>query len=85
MKNKFVKINDLYFEIQELCDYYNLEYKFGLIIDAIFEMGMSCALNRKDWKYSDYVRLSDILIFKEEFNVLIKAFFNGGVKNETHN
>lgn len=85
MKNKFVRINDFYFEILELCDYYNIVNKYQLIIDAIFELAISCALNRSDWKYSDYIRLYDVLIVKDELIKLMKAFFIGGIKNDTYN
>ena len=77
MKNKFIRISEFYHEILELCDYYNLEEPYDRLVTAIFELAMSCTLNRKDWKYSDYVRLYDVLIVKDEFNKLIKTLFKG--------
>ena len=77
MKNKFVRISDFYFEILELSDYYNLEETYAHLINAIFEMAISCSLQRRDWKYSDYIRLYDVLIVKDEFEKVLKVLFRG--------
>ena len=50
--NKYIKIGDLYFEILELCDYYNLENKLKPYIHDIFEMAITCTLQRQSWRKS---------------------------------
>lgn len=79
MKNKFIRISDFYHEILELCDYYNLEEPYDRLVTAIFEMAISCSLQRTDWKYSDYFRLYDVLIVKTEFEKILKALFRGEI------
>ena len=79
MKNKFIRISDFYHEILELCDYYNLEEPYERLVTAIFRMAISCALQRQDWKYSDYFRLYDVLIVKDEFEKILKALFRGEI------
>lgn len=79
MKNKFIRISDFYHEILEMCDYYNLEEPYDRLITAIFRMAISCSLQRTDWKYSDYIRLYDVLIVKDEFEKILKALFRGEI------
>lgn len=79
MKNKFIRISEFYHEILELCDYYNLEEPYDRLVTAIFEMAISCSLQRRDWKYSDYFRLYDVLIVKDEFEKILKALFRGEI------
>ena len=79
MKNKFIRISEFYHEILELCDYYNLEEPYDRLVTAIFRMVISCSLQRTDWKYSDYIRLYDVLIAKEEFEKILKVLFRGEI------
>lgn len=44
MKTKYVKISDLYFEILETSDYYNLEEQYRELITDIFIMSVSFTL-----------------------------------------
>ena len=79
MKNKFIRISDFFFFFLEMCDYYNLEEPYDRLVTAIFRMAISCALNRQDWKYSDYIRLYDVLIVKKKKKKILKALFRGEI------
>lgn len=75
--NKYVKIGDLYFEILEICDYYNLEDNFKPYIHDVFEMLITCTLQRQSWSGIEYITLKQALPIKDEFNKLIKTLFKG--------
>ena len=72
MKNKYIQISDLYFEIIEVCDYYNLNDKYEEIIDLIFDMCISCRFKSKSWEFIDYIKLNEAWLIKAQFNKLIK-------------
>lgn len=80
--NKYVKIGDLYFEILEMCDYYNLENKVKPYIHDVFEMLITCTLQRQSWRGIDYITLKQALLIKDEFNKLAKTLFKGVIDNE---
>lgn len=75
--NKYIKIGDLYFEILELCDYYNLENKLKPYIHDIFEMAITCTLQRQSWSGIEYISAKKALIIKEQFNKILRELFKG--------
>lgn len=81
MKNKFVRISDLYQEVLELFDNYNLERTYNLtqFILIVFETLITCSLNRTDWSYSDYIRLYDVIFIKDGFDDIFKILFRGEI------
>lgn len=82
MKTKYVKISDLYFEILETSDYYNLEEQYRELITDIFNMSVSCTLQRQSWMVNDYISLNKAIIIKDEFNKVFKILFKGVINNE---
>lgn len=82
MKTKYVKISDLYFEILETSDYYNLEEQYRELIIDIFNMSVSCTLQRQSWMVNDYISLNKAIIIKDEFNKVFKILFKGVINNE---
>ncbi len=81
MKNKFVRISDLYQEVLELFDNYNLERTYNLtqFILIVFETLITCSLKRTDWSYSDYIRLYDVIFIKDGFDDIFKILFRGEI------
>ena len=81
MKNKFIRISDLYQEVLELFDNYNLERTYNLtqFILIVFESLITCSLNRTDWSYSDYIRLYDVIFIKDGFDDIFKILFRGEI------
>lgn len=80
MKNKYIQISDLYFEIIELCDYYNLEDKYEEIIDVMFETAIRCTLKKVYWEIIGHITLNEANIIKEQFTKLIKTFLKDDLK-----
>ena len=81
MKNKFIRISDLYQEVLELFDNYNLERTYNLtqFILIVFEALITCSLKRTDWSYSDYIRLYDVIFIKDGFDDIFKILFRGEI------
>lgn len=79
MKTKYIKIGDLYFEILEICDYYNLEDNFKPYIHDAFEMAITCILQRQSWSGIDYITLKQALLIKDEFEKILKTLFRGEI------
>lgn len=77
MKNNFIRISDLYLEVLETSDYYNLEEQYRELITDIFIMSVSCTLQRQSWMVNDYISLNKAIIIKDEFNKVFKILFKG--------
>ena len=78
MKNKYIKISDLYFEILEMSDFYNIKAKYEMLIIGIFESLITCTLQKMSWANCEYISLNKALIIKEQFNKILKELFRGG-------
>lgn len=73
MNTKYIEIIDLYSEIIDLCDYYDLSDKYEVIIDAMFETAIRCTLKKVNWEIIEHITLEEANIIKEQFNKLIKV------------
>ena len=78
MKNKYIKISDLYFEILEMSDFYNIKSKYEMLIIGIFEGLITCTLQKMSWMNCEYISPKKALIIKEQFNKILKELFRGG-------
>lgn len=84
MKTKYIRISDLYLEILETSDYYNLGGRYRQLITDIFNMSVSCTLQRQSWSANDYISLNKAIIIKDEFNKVFKILFKGVINNEQY-
>ena len=77
MNTKYIEIIDVYSEIIELCDYYNLADKYEVIIDVMFETAIRCTLKKVNWDIIECITLNEANIIKEQFNKIINLLLKG--------